>query len=222
MNFVDVSPSDWFYTYVQYLYCHGVISGYNTNPPCGNGVPCFNPGGTTTRGQLSKIAVLGFNLPINTAGGPHFSDVQPGDTFYTYIETLYNAGAITGYDDGTFRPNNWVTRGQITKIIVLTAAYVDPADWQLVNPSQNTFEDVPVGSTFYTYIETAAAHFIISGYPCGTPPAGVCVPPENKPYFLPNNNATRAQISKVAYLAITYTPPQGTATAVPATATAVK
>jgi len=222
MNFVDVSPSDFFYQYVLYLYCHGVISGYNTNPPCGSGVPCFNPGGTTTRGQLSKIAVLGFNLPINTAGGPHFSDVSTDNPFYSYIETLYNAGVITGYDDGTFRPNSFVTRGQITKIIVLTAAHVDPADWQLVNPANSTFEDVPFGSTFYTYVETAVSHGVISGYPCGAPPAGVCVPPDNKPYFLPNNNATRAQISKVAYLSITYMPPAATPTSLPATATSTR
>jgi hypothetical protein len=211
LDFVDVSRSDWFYTYVQYLYCHEVVSGYNTNPPCANGTPCFNPGGNTTRGQLAKIAVLGFGLAINTSGGPHFVDVPVGSTFYNYIETAYNAGAIGGYntsppcDAGAipcFKPNNYVTRGQLTKIIVGIAG------WQPVNPSTSTFQDVPVGSTFYEYIETAAGHGIISGYECGAPPAGQCVPPENRPYFLPGNNATRAQISKIAYLAITYSPPR--------------
>jgi hypothetical protein len=210
MNFTDVNPGDWFYEYVQYLYCNGVINGYNTNPPCDTGTPCFKPGNTTTRGQLSKIVVLGFEFPIDTTGGPHFSDVPPGSTFYDYIETLYNIGAITGYTDGTFRPDNWVTRGQITKIIVLSAIYADPDNWQLLSPSTNSFEDVPVGSAFFDYIETAYAHDIITGYPCDIAPAGPCVPPDNKPYFLPYSYATRAQISKVAYLTITYTPPRTT------------
>jgi hypothetical protein len=208
MSFTDVNPGDWFYEYVEYLYCHGVVNGYNTTPPCDTGTPCFKPGNTTTRGQLTKIVVLGFNFPIDTTGGPHFSDVVPGSTFYDYVETLYNIGAISGYTDGTFRPDNWVTRGQITKIIVLSAIYADPANWQLLSPPTNYFEDVPVGSVYFDYIETAFAHDVITGYPCGTPPAGPCVPPNNKHYFLPYSYATRAQISKVAYLTITYTPPR--------------
>ncbi|MBF6613475.1 MAG: S-layer homology domain-containing protein [Chloroflexi bacterium] len=206
MDFVDVNSGDWYYPYVQYLYCNNVITGYDTNPPCADGSPCFEPNNNTTRGQLSKIAVLGFNMPINTQGGPHFSDVRPGDTFYDYIETLFNAGAITGYDDGTFRPNNPVTRGQITKIVVLAAAHMDPAHWQLQNPANNTFEDVPSGSTFFQYMETAYSHGILGGYPCGAPPAGECIAPDNKPYFVPYNQATRAQISKIEYLAATNTP----------------
>ena len=150
---------------------------------------------------MSKIAVRAFNLPINTAGGPHFSDVQPGSTFYDYIETLSNAGTISGYGDSTFRPGNQVTRGQLTKILVLTAQAADPTHWHLQNPPVGNFEDVPVGSPFYQYIETAYSHNIISGYPCGVLPAGECAPPANKPYFVPSGQATRAQISKIASLA---------------------
>jgi hypothetical protein len=204
MSFVDVNPGDWFYEYVQYLYCRGVINGYTSNPPCDAGTPCFKPGNTTTRGQLSKIAVLGFGFPINTAGGPHFSDVPAGSTFYSYIETLYNLDVISGYTDGTFRPDNWVTRGQITKIIVNAAIEADPVNWTLLDPPTATFEDVAVGSTFFQYVETAFAHGVIEGYPCGSP--GEPCMPGNRPYFRPYNNATRAQISKVTYLSITYTP----------------
>jgi len=201
VKFVDVQPQDWYYQYVTALHCRNVLAGYNTNPPCGNGTPCFNPQGNTTRGQISKIAALAFNLPINTAGGPHFSDVQPGSTFYSYIETLFNAGTISGYGDGTFRPGTQVTRGQLTKILVLTAQAADPTHWQLQNPPIGNFEDAPTGSPFYEYIETAYSHAIINGYPCGVLPAGQCIPPTNKPYFVPYGNATRAQISKIASMA---------------------
>jgi hypothetical protein len=213
MNFVDVLPGDWFYQYVYYLYCHGVINGYDTNPPCHAGTPCFRPSGTTTRGQLSKIAVLAFDMTIDTQGGPHFSDVLPGSTFYNYVETLYNLGAISGYGDGTFRPNNPVTRGQLTKIFVNSAVLLGRPGWHLIHPPNNTFQDVLPGDTFYDYIEEAAANGVIQGYPCGTPPAGPCVPPGNKPYFVPSRDTTRAQISKIAYLVVTYTPP---ATTIPA------
>jgi hypothetical protein len=219
MSFTDVTPNDWYYQYVLYLYCHQVVSGYNTNPPCTHGTPCFNPGGTTTRGQVSKIAVLGFGIPISTTGGPHFTDVPLNNVFYPYVETEYNYGIIGGYNTSPpcgspqaipcFKPNNFVTRGQLTKITVLSAEQVRPDDWQLVHPPTPTFQDVPTSSPFYGYIETAAGHGVINGYHCGTPPAGACVPPGNKPYFLPANNATRAQISKIEFLAITYVPPPG-------------
>ena len=53
------------------------------------------------------------------------------------------------------------------------------------------------GSTFYLYIGRVAGRGIVNGYPCG----GVgepCIAPDNLPYFRPNNNATRGQMSKIA------------------------
>jgi hypothetical protein len=221
MKFEDVHPEDWFYGYVEWMYCNGIVSGYNTVPPCITpGRVCYKPGNPTTRGQLAKIAVRAFEFPIDTTGGPHFEDVPVGHTFYTYVETAYHLGLIVGYPCGSasepcvppankpyYRPNMSVTRGQITKIMISAAILADPANWTLENPPTNTFQDVPVGSTFFRYIETAYSHHVIEGYPCGTAPAGPCVPPGNKPYFLPSAIATRAQIAKITYLAVTY-PPQ--------------
>src|SRR5207248_9710438 len=149
MKFKDVHPEDWFYGYVEWMYCHGVVSGYNTIPPCdasgpNAGIPCFKPGNNTTRGQEAKIVVRAFGFPINTTGGPHFSDVPPTNVFYPYVETAKNMGLVTGYGDGTYRPNNPVTRGQIAKIVVNAAVIYDPAHWQLLDPTPNyTFTDVP-------------------------------------------------------------------------------
>jgi hypothetical protein len=222
MKFEDVNPQDWFYVYVEWMYCNDVVSGYNTIPPCVTpGRICYKPGNPTTRGQLAKIVVRANQFPIDTTGGPHFQDVGVGHTFYQYVETAYNLGLIIGYPCGGpgepcvapdnkpyYRPNTSVTRGQITKIMVGAAILADPSNWTLEDPPTNTFQDVLVGSTFFRYIETAFSHGVIEGYPCGTPPAGPCVPPDNKPYFLPGADATRAQIAKITYLTVTY-PPQG-------------
>jgi hypothetical protein len=137
-----------------------------------------------------------------TACPVQFSDVPPDSTFYTFIRCLACQGVVGGYSDNTFRPGNNVTRAQVAKIAVLAAINADPVHWTLLNPADNTFEDVVQGSTFYQYVETAAAHGVLSGYPCGIAPAGPCGP-QNKPYFLPENNATRAQISKIVYIAAT-------------------
>ena len=47
--------------------------------------------------------VLAEGFPINTTGGPHFTDVPTTNPFYVFIETAYNRGLISGYSDGTFR-----------------------------------------------------------------------------------------------------------------------
>ena len=65
--------------------------------------------------------------------------------------------------------------------------------WTPYTPPTPTFQDVPVDHTFYTYIETAYHHNIISGYSCGSG----CLE------FRPGNSATRGQICKIAYLAVT-------------------
>ncbi len=217
LPFTDVHMTDWFYDFAQWMYCHNIIHGYDTNPPCNTGTPCFKPDDPTTRGQMAKIVTLAFGFAIDTTGGPHFQDVPVSSTYYDYAETTFNLGLISGYSCGGpgercgpdnkpyFRPNANVTRGQVAKIAVSAAIIADPAHWTLENPATNTFEDVPVGSTFFRYVETAASHGIMSGYPCGNSPAGRCQP-GNKPYFLLNANATRAQISKVIYLAATYPP----------------
>src|SRR5207244_6108445 len=107
ITFSDVNPSDYFYEAVRYLYCAGAISGYDDNT--------FRPYNNATRAQLTKIIVLAEGWPIDTTGGPHFSDVDESNIFYDYIETAYNRGIITGYSDGTFRPDNNVTRAQLDR-----------------------------------------------------------------------------------------------------------
>jgi hypothetical protein len=175
MDFTDVQPSDYFYEALRYLYCRGIVSGYADGT--------FRPYNNTTRAQLTKMVVLGEGWTIVTPQQPTFSDVLPGDTFYGYIETAVQHETISGYADGTFRPFNSVTRAQLTKIIVLAR------DWTLVDPPIATFADVPIGSPFFEYVETAAVHDIISGYADGT--------------FRPWNNATRGQIAKVLHSALT-------------------
>ncbi|MGI8589103.1 MAG: S-layer homology domain-containing protein [Chloroflexia bacterium] len=190
INFSDVHMSDYFYVPVQYLYCHGVISGYSDGT--------FRPYNPTTRSQMVKIVVLGFQKPIRTpAGGAYtFTDVPPSNNFYAVIETAAADGIVSGYNCGTapagpcdgqhrpyFLPYNNVTRGQLAKIDVIAAG------WAIINPATPSFTDVPRGSTFYTVIETAHCHGVVDGYSDGT--------------FRPYNDATRGQISKIVYLSIT-------------------
>lgn len=174
LAFSDVHSTDYFYEAASYLYCQGAISGYSDG--------MFRPYNNTTRGQLSKIVVLAEGLAIDTGGGQHFIDVQPGSTFYAYVETAYNNNLISGYLDGSFRPGNNVTRAQLCKIIV------NAQRWTIDTIGGPHFSDVPVPDPFYAYVETAYNHSIVSGYSDGT--------------FRPGSNATRGQICKIVYNAI--------------------
>jgi hypothetical protein len=186
ISFTDVAPTDYFYEPVRYLWCAAVISGYDTNPPCDTGTPCFKPYNNTTRGQMAKIVVLGFHVPLSTNTTPMFSDVPPSNAFFAHIQTAAENNIVSGYSDGTFRPFNNVTRGQLSKIVVVAASIQQ--GWTVINPPSPTFSDVPTTNPFYTYIETAACHEIISGYADGT--------------FRWGADATRGQISKIVYNAV--------------------
>ena len=72
------------------MYRNNIIHGYDTNPPCNTGTPCFKPDNPTTRGQMAKIVTLAFGFAIDTTGGPHFQDVAVGSTYYDYVETTFN------------------------------------------------------------------------------------------------------------------------------------
>lgn len=132
-----------------------------------------------------------------------FPDVPEGSTFYTFIRCLACRGIVNGYHDGTFGPNDIVTRGQLSKIVSNAAGYSEPAGVQL-------FEDVQPGSTFYDFIQRLASRGYISGYSCG----GVGEPcgGESLPYFRPSSNATRGQISKIVSNAAGFNEPAGAQT----------
>jgi hypothetical protein len=93
-------------------------------------------------------------------------------------------------NDPYFRPNNYVTRGQLAKIVSESASFSE-----VVPPTQWTFTDVPYGSTFWLWVERLANRDVMAGYECGGPfePCDA----ENRPYFRPGNGATRGQLTKI-------------------------
>lgn len=135
-----------------------------------------------------------------------FSDVPEGSTFYTFVRCIACRGIINGYETGCdtgnpcFRPNNNVTRGQLAKIVANAAGFSEPVGAQ-------QYEDVHPGSTFYDFVWRLANRGYVSGYPCGGSgePCGV----GNLPYFRPNGNAGRGQISKIVSNAAGYGEPAG-------------
>jgi hypothetical protein len=99
-GFKDMKPGSYGYEEVAKAVELGIISGKQ------GGV--FDPNGTLTRAQMSKILVNAYDLfgfyPYE------FKDVLPKDWAYYFISTLAAHNITSGYPDGTFKPNNQLTR----------------------------------------------------------------------------------------------------------------
>lgn len=127
-----------------------------------------------------------------------FADVPPTHTFYSYIQCLACQGILGGYGDGTFRPGNDITRGQLAKVVSNSAGFNE-------DPGPPIYEDVPTTHTFYPWINRLTRRGVMGGYPCGGQgePCGLA----NRPYFRPGNPATRGQISKIVAVAAGFVEP---------------
>lgn len=192
--FTDVPTGHWAVNDINKLAMQGIVSGSAQSDSTVN----FRPAGTAFRSHLSKMVALAAGWSLDDPSTPTFNDVPRGHTFYRYIETAASHGVISGYNCGGpaepcpgryFRPNNEVTRAQTAKMISIARG------WNLVDPGSATFADMPVGNGMFAYVETAYAHGIISGYACGG--AGEPCDGQNRPYFRPGFNVTRAQLSKM-------------------------
>ena len=172
--FSDV-PGGEFAQYINDLSNKGIMSGTGTN---------FYPRTNLTRGELAKVLVKAANLTTNTSMGQRFADVPTSNPFYEYISTLAARGNIRGYDDGSFRPNGNVSRGEFSKMVVGAFGF----DINTAGGPHFTF-DVPTSQTFYPYVETLYGRNVVNGYN-GTIEFGV------------NNPVNREQAAKIVSLGI--------------------
>ena len=130
------------------------------------------PMGNITR---AEVATIFFRLLTDDSRGQFwattnaYSDVKSGDWFNNAVSTLSNAGIISGYPDGTFRPNAPITRAEMAKVVALFAK---------LDKSEDLFNDI-AGHWAEAYIRLAAGNGWIAGYPDGS--------------FKPQQNITRAE-----------------------------
>lgn len=104
--FDDVAPDAWYAEAVEALASLGIVEGV------GGGM--FAPERVITRAEFTVIAMRFARL--ETGGENPFSDVSADDWFYDYVVGSAQYGWITGYADGTFRPNSTITRAEVTAI----------------------------------------------------------------------------------------------------------
>jgi|GEM_PF-1455947 len=169
-----------------------VVTRTPTAPASTSTVPVSTS--TAPAGTPSSTRTVVSGTPTVTICAISFGDMPSGSTFYSEVLCLACRQIVSGYSDNTFRPNNLVTRGQLAKIVSNAAGFTE-------NPGAQIFQDVAPDHTFYEWINRLTNRGYMSGYTCGSP-GEPCV--NNRPYFRPFANATRAQTSKIVSNAATY------------------
>ena len=119
------------------------------------------------------------NNPASNANA--FSDMD-NHWAKSYALSLAKQGVINGYEDGTYRPDTAVTRAELAKIII--------GAFDVNTSGINTFADVSDSDWFATYVSSAAASGIVTGF---------------DGRFNPNNNVTRQDAALMLYRAISLT-----------------
>ena len=123
-----------------------------------------HPEGNLTRAQTAAIfyrLLTDAALVEMWSTEPCFSDVPETSWYFMYVATLTNGGILTGYPDGTFLPNQAITRAEFATIV----ARFDDRLGQIETTA--TFPDIQ-GRWFQEYIEFAATCGYVHGYPDGT------------------------------------------------------
>ena len=169
-GFSDVDAGSWYADAVEYVRENGLMSGITATT--------FNPEGTTSRGQIAAILYRAAESPA-VSGGTDFSDVEETAYYADAIRWASANGVVTGYADGTFRPDAPVTRQQMAAIL-----------WRYAGrPAAEAGTDFADESVISDYASTAMDWARSSGLISGRPGN----------MFDPYGRATRAQTAVILF-----------------------
>ena len=177
-GFADVDADDWYAEAVEYVRDHGIMNGTTATT--------FNPDGTTSRGQIAVILYRASGSP-EVSGGTAFTDVADTAYYADAVRWASAHGVVTGYGDGTFRPNNPITRQQLAAIL-----------WRYAgSPAPEGGADYADEDTISAYASTAVDWARDTGIISG----------RDGNRFDPNGRAARAQAAVILHRYDTWEPP---------------
>ncbi|MEE0434534.1 MAG: S-layer homology domain-containing protein, partial [Peptococcaceae bacterium] len=146
-DFSDVSASDWYGTTVATLSKMGIVKGYEDGT--------FRPNAPITRAEFVAIATRFFEETGAEYEPGTFTDVTGDEWFAGAIQDAVNLGLIGGYEDGSVRPNNNITRAEACAIVNRTLGRVPDADHLLPTDEMKTWPDNQPSDWFYADMQEA-------------------------------------------------------------------
>lgn len=114
--------------------------------------------------SLALILAFAFTSLCTFTVSAAFSDVDEANTYYEAIYSLVDDGTINGYEDGTFKPENTITRAEFSKLLAIRTA----PSAQTFTQTTTAFPDVAADHWANAYIAYAVAVGAVNGYPDGT------------------------------------------------------
>jgi hypothetical protein len=106
----DVQPEHWYYDAVRYVLGAAVMDPLTDSE--------FAGGAQLTRGMLADALYRASGgKPFDTAAATTFDDVADGSRYAAAVAWASSAGIVTGFGDGTFRPDAGITREQIAAML---------------------------------------------------------------------------------------------------------
>ena len=136
---------------------------------------------------ISAVAALAISASAVSAFAVNFPDVPEDASYAQAVQELSALGVVSGFEDGTFRPDELVTRAQMAKFIVDALAETEQADASKANTQ---FNDVSADHWAKGYINQGVSDGFISGY--------------SSTEFGPDDNVTYVQAQSMLVRAIGY------------------
>lgn len=142
-TYTDVADDYWANTAISTMTGLGIVQGHSATT--------FDPSAPITRAQFAAICARFDTGKSN--GSRTFSDIE-GHWAKAYIERAAELGWISGFQDGTFRPDAYITRAQAVTMInrMLNRVPEDPSD---LLPGMNVWPDCSPSDWFYLAVQEA-------------------------------------------------------------------
>lgn len=179
--FIDVNKNDWYYEAIKYTKENGIILGY------GNLREFFGPNDKITRGMFITILHRMAGSPVANSSQKYFPDVNQNEYYAEAINWASSVGIISGYDEGTFGPNDLIKRQDMAIILRNYTQVVLDENTNISNESVlNKFVD---NSKIENYAKDAVIWAVKNGVITG----------KEDLYIDPIGTATRAETASMIY-----------------------
>lgn len=178
-DFTDVSRSDWYYQFVDYVTSKGYFNG--------TAETTFAPAENMTRAMFVTV-LFRFDGAKGDRSQSAFTDVAPGEWYTDAINWAAANRIVDGVGNGKFAPNDPITRAQMCTMIERYLALYKKA-WKVTLPETGSVSVMVDENAIPAYalaaVKQCQRHGLVNGFEDGT--------------FRPNELSTRAQVAAVIY-----------------------
>ena len=178
-DFTDVSRSDWYYQFVDYVTSKGYFNGVADKT--------FAPADNMTRAMFVTV-LFRFDGAKGDRSQSAFTDVAPGEWYTDAINWAAANRIVDGVGNGKFAPNDPITRAQMCTMIERYLALYKKA-WKVTLPETGSVSVMVDENAIPAYalaaVKQCQRHGLVNGFEDGT--------------FRPNDLSTRAQVAAVIY-----------------------